>query len=70
MALLSATSASLALLRRRGGRVVQGSGLEDRRCATAARGAHGALLSYGSLPVPVIEWLVLDDDRGLQAVAR
>jgi len=37
---------------------------------TAARGAHGALLSYGSLPVPVIEWLMLDDDRGLQAVAR
>ena len=37
---------------------------------TAARGAHGALPSYGSLPVPVIEWLMLDDDRGLQAVAR
>ena len=27
---------------------------------------HDELLSYGSLPVSVIEWLMLDDDSGLR----
>ncbi|MFN2549570.1 MAG: DUF885 domain-containing protein [Myxococcales bacterium] len=39
----------------------------DRRGASFRLGAfHDELLSYGSLPVSVIEWLMLDDDSGVR----
>jgi len=43
----------------------------DRKGPQFRLGAfHDELLSYGSLPLSVIEWLMLDDSRTLDAALR
>jgi uncharacterized protein (DUF885 family) len=43
----------------------------DREGANFKLGAfHDQLISYGSLPVSVIEWLMFDDDSQVQKASR
>jgi uncharacterized protein (DUF885 family) len=43
----------------------------DRKGKEFRLGAfHDELISYGSLPLSVIEWLMLDDPRDFEAVQR